>query len=61
MTFPQWRTQLRLHYALVRITRGDPVTAVAVAAGFANPSAFIAAFKATFSSTPGAYQWTLGY
>ena len=60
MTFPQWRTQLRLHYALVRITRGDPVTAVAVAAGFANPSAFIAAFKATFGSTPGAYQRTLG-
>ncbi|MBO0804344.1 MAG: helix-turn-helix transcriptional regulator [Nocardiopsaceae bacterium] len=60
MTFPQWRTQLRLHRALIRITQGDPVTTVAVAVGFANPSAFIAAFKAMFGDTPGAYQRTLG-
>lgn len=60
MTFPQWRTQLRLHHALVRLTRGDSVTTVAVAVGFANPSAFIAAFKDMFGVTPGAYQRTLG-
>jgi AraC-like DNA-binding protein len=60
MTFPQWRTQLRLHRALVRITMGDPVTTVAVTVGFANPSAFIEAFKATFGVTPGSYQRGLG-
>jgi AraC-like DNA-binding protein len=59
MSFPQWRTQLRLHRALILITSGDPVTAVAVAVGFANPSAFIAAFRETFGVTPGAYQRTL--
>jgi AraC-like DNA-binding protein len=60
MTFPQWRTQLRLHHGLVRLTQGDSVTTVAVAVGFANPSAFIAAFKDMFGVTPGAYQRTLG-
>jgi AraC-like DNA-binding protein len=60
MTFPQWRTQLRLHHALVRLTRGDSVTTVAVAVGFANPSAFISAFKDMFGVTPGVYQRTLG-
>lgn len=60
MTFPQWRTQLRLHHGLVRLTQGDSVTTVAVAVGFANPSAFIAAFKEMFGVTPGAYQRTLG-
>lgn len=59
MTFPQWRTQLRLHHALVRLTRGDSVTTVAVAVGFANPSAFISAFRDMFGVTPGAYQRTL--
>lgn len=59
MSFPQWRTQLRLHHALILITQGDPVTTVAVAVGFANPSAFIAAFRAAFGVTPGAYQRSL--
>lgn len=59
MSFPQWRTQLRLHRALVRISCGDPVTTVAIAVGYANPSAFIAAFRAAFGVTPGAYQRTL--
>jgi AraC-like DNA-binding protein len=35
------------------------VTTVAVAVGYANPSAFIAAFKSTFGATPGAYQRAL--
>jgi hypothetical protein len=30
MSFPQWRTKLRLHHALIRITRGDQVTTVAM-------------------------------
>lgn len=60
MKFPQWRTQLRLHHGLVRITQGDPVTVVAIDVGFANPSGFIEAFKATFGLTPGVYQRELG-
>jgi AraC-like DNA-binding protein len=56
MSFPQWRTQLRLHHSLVLLATGTPVTTVATACGYANPSAFIEAFRHAFGTTPGRHQ-----
>jgi len=53
MTFPQWRTQLRLHHALTLLAEGQPVTTVAHRCGWASASAFIDVFRATFGHTPG--------
>jgi AraC-like DNA-binding protein len=55
MSFPQWRAQLRLHHSLVLLAAGTPVTATATACGYANPSAFIQAFRLAFGQTPGRY------
>jgi len=55
MTFPQWRAQLRLHHSLTLLASGLSVTATAVTCGYSTPSAFTAAFRATFGTTPGAY------
>lgn len=54
LTFPQWRTQLRLHHALVLLAEGLPVTAVAHRCGWASASAFIDVFRRAFGHTPGA-------
>ena len=53
MTFPQWRTQLRLHHALVLPAGRTPVTTVAHRCGWASASAFIDVFRRTFGHTPG--------
>lgn len=55
MTFPQWRTQLRLYQALRLLAEGQPVTAVAQACGFATASAFIDVFRRSLGHTPGSY------
>lgn len=55
MTFPQWRTQLRLHHALILLTEKTPVTAVAHRCGWASASAFIDIFRRTFGHTPGTH------
>ncbi|MEU8655061.1 helix-turn-helix transcriptional regulator [Streptomyces sp. NPDC048737] len=55
MTFPQWRTQLRLHRALVLLTERTPVTAVAHECGWSSTSAFIDAFRRAFGHTPGSH------
>lgn len=39
MTFPQWRTQLRLHHALILLAGNDSVTAVAHRCGWSSASA----------------------
>ncbi|MEV5960799.1 helix-turn-helix transcriptional regulator [Kribbella sp. NPDC051952] len=54
MTFPQWRTQLRLHHALRLLAEGHQVTQVAHACGWASTSAFIDTFRRAFGHTPGA-------
>ncbi|WP_228801082.1 AraC family transcriptional regulator [Nocardia cyriacigeorgica] len=54
LTFPQWRTQLRLHHALVLLAEKTPVTTVAHRCGWASASAFIDTFRKTFGHTPGA-------
>ena len=53
MTFPQWRAQLRLHHSLTLLATGRSVTATAMTCGYSTPSAFTAAFHATFGTTPG--------
>ncbi|MFF4927189.1 AraC family transcriptional regulator [Kitasatospora sp. NPDC001261] len=53
MTFPQWRTQLRLHHALVLLAEGLPVTTVAHRCGWASASAFIDVYRRAFGHTPG--------
>lgn len=53
MSFPQWRTQLRLHHALLLLADGVPVTTVAHRCGWASASAFIDVFRRAFGYTPG--------
>ncbi|GAA2254154.1 AraC family transcriptional regulator [Streptomyces ruber] len=55
MTFPQWRTQLRLHHALVLLADNTPVTTVANRCGWSSTSAFIDVFRRAFGHTPGAH------
>lgn len=55
MSFPHWRTQLRLHHSLRLIAEGESVTTTATASGYSGPSAFIQAFRAYFGMTPGEY------
>jgi AraC-like DNA-binding protein len=56
LTFPQWRTQLRLYHALVLLAENMPVTAVAHRCGWSSASAFIDVFRRTFGHTPGAHR-----
>lgn len=56
MGFPRWRAQLRLHRALILLSRGDSVTSVAAASGYRSPSAFIESFRLAFNTTPARYQ-----
>lgn len=56
MTFPQWRAQLRLRNSLTLLATGRSVTATAMTCGYSTPSAFTAAFHATFGTTPGRYR-----
>ena len=55
MSFPQWRTQLRLYHALRLLAEGQPVTVVAQRCGFATASAFIDVFRRSLGHTPGSY------
>jgi len=55
MTFARWRTNARLAAALRLLATGAGTTQVARAVGYANPSAFVAAFRREIGSTPGAY------
>jgi AraC-like DNA-binding protein len=55
MSFPQWRTQFRLQYALVLLANQTPVTTTALACGWSNPSAFIETFRRAFGATPGKF------
>jgi AraC-like DNA-binding protein len=55
MTFPQWRTQLRLYHALRMLADGSPVTAVAHRCGWSSTSAFIDVFRRAYGHTPGTH------
>jgi AraC-like DNA-binding protein len=56
MTFYEWRTQMRIHHALVLLADGHDTTHVALACGWANPSHFITAFTNIIGTTPGRYR-----
>ena len=51
----RWRTRLRLQHGLIWLGRGHNVTTAAVRSGYDQPSAFIAAFKRSFGTTPGRF------
>ncbi|MYR41535.1 helix-turn-helix transcriptional regulator, partial [Streptomyces sp. SID5910] len=53
LTYPQWRTQIRLHHALILLADDTPVTAVAHRCGWSSASTFISVFRRTFGHTPG--------
>lgn len=53
MGFRKWRQRLRLLAALPLLEQGQRVTDIALASGYETPSAFTAAFKEQFGSTPG--------
>jgi AraC-like DNA-binding protein len=52
LSFGDWRQRLRLLLALTALESGQAVTRAALDAGYASPSAFIAAFKRNFGITP---------
>lgn len=56
MTFYEWRTQRRIHHALVLLAEGHDITRTAYECGWANPSSFIAAFTSVVGTTPGRYR-----
>ncbi|MER6443768.1 AraC family transcriptional regulator [Streptomyces venezuelae] len=56
MPFSQWRTQLRLHQALILLAEGHTVTAVAHRCGWSTTGAFIDAFRNVFGHTPGRHR-----
>lgn len=53
MTFPQWRTQVRLQHALQMLAEDCSVTDVAFRCGWSTASAFIDVFRRTLGYTPG--------
>lgn len=53
LTFRSWRQRVRLLASLGALQEGSGVTQAALACGYESTSAFIAAFKALFGSTPG--------
>ncbi|MEU5772582.1 helix-turn-helix transcriptional regulator [Streptomyces venezuelae] len=55
MTFPQWRTQLRLYHALRMLADDMPVTTVAHRCGWSSTSAFIDVFRRAYGYTPGTH------
>jgi len=55
MAFGKWRQRLRLLHALRLLAAGEPVTAVALEAGYDSTSAFISMFKRELGTTPSRY------
>jgi len=53
MSFAQWRTQRRLLTATAALASGASVTRAAESAGYESVSAFVAAFRRQFGTTPG--------
>ncbi len=52
MSFSAWRQQVRFHYALEALARGNPVGEVARDCGYASASAFTAAFRKSLGHPP---------
>ncbi|MDB5928381.1 MAG: transcriptional regulator, AraC family [Polaromonas sp.] len=54
--YQQWRQQAVLAHALPLLTRGQPVSEVAAASGYASDSAFSAMFKGAMGQPPSYFQ-----
>lgn len=55
VTFAQWRRQVRIQDAIVRLHLGQSVTSVAYDAGYENTSSFIEMFRRVTGRTPGTF------
>lgn len=55
LSLGHWARQARLQFALRRLGAGAAVKVAATDAGYTTPSAFVAAFKGVFGTTPGRY------
>jgi AraC-like DNA-binding protein len=55
LSLGRWRSQSRFLHALRRLGSGASVKQAALEAGYQRPSAFIAAFRFAFNTTPGRY------
>lgn len=56
LSLEAWRGRVRMQQAVVSLSGGAPVTQAALDAGYLSASAFIAAFKRTFGTTPARYR-----
>jgi AraC-like DNA-binding protein len=56
LTYPQWRTTVRIFQAMVCLGAGATVTETAHQCGWATSSAFIDTFTRTMGKTPGNYR-----
>ena len=56
MTYPQWRTNIRVFHAMIELADGATVTETAHGCGWATTSAFVDTFTRTMGQTPGAYR-----
>lgn len=56
LSYQQWRQQAVLAHALPLLARGQPVSQVAAASGYASDSAFSAMFKAAMGQPPSHFQ-----
>jgi AraC-like DNA-binding protein len=55
LSLGQWRRNARFMEALRQLGAGASVKHAATEAGYRTPSAFVAAFRSSFSTTPGHY------
>lgn len=55
LTFPEWRTVVRIRKAIDMLCEGASVTMVANRVGYSTPSGFIAAFSRITGHTPARY------
>jgi AraC-like DNA-binding protein len=56
MTYPQWRTRVRVFEAMILLAGGTSVTDTGLRCGWATTSGFVETFHRTMGRTPGAYR-----
>ncbi|RYX90553.1 MAG: AraC family transcriptional regulator [Comamonadaceae bacterium] len=56
LSYQQWRQQAVLAHALPLLARGQPISTVAAATGYASDSAFSSMFKAAMGQSPSHFQ-----
>ena len=56
MTYPQWRTSLRVLHAMILLAAGTSVTDTAQRCGWTTASSFIDSFHRSMGQTPGGYK-----